>query len=68
LIAKQSILPVAKTGGGTGMACETVDTTANDADILVLSDVARIALRRNFENGKVISDDEVTPSLLGKVG
>jgi hypothetical protein len=50
------------------VACETVKTTANDADTLVGSDVARIALRQDFEDGDVIFDRETTPSILGNMG
>jgi hypothetical protein len=49
------------------MACETVDTTANDVDTLGMSDIARIALRRSFEDGGAIFHREATRSILGNV-
>jgi hypothetical protein len=54
--------------GSTGVACETVKTKANDADILVMSDLVRIALRRAFEGGETVFGRAATPSLPGKVG
>jgi len=62
------MLSGANSEGSTGVHCKTVETTANDADILVMSDFARIALRRNFESGDTVFGREATPSLLGNVG
>ncbi len=47
------------------MACETVDTQPDDADTLGISDVTRIALRRNFEDGAVVIHREAKPSTMG---
>jgi len=50
------------------MAGETVETTDHDASRLSMSDFARIALRRHFEDGEASLRREATPSLLGNVG
>lgn len=50
------------------MVCETVESSANDADILVMSDVARIGLRRSFEDGGVIFDREAILTILDSTG
>lgn len=49
------------------MACETVDTMADDADNLGISDMARIALRRNFEDGAAVFRRAATPLILDNV-
>ena len=49
------------------MACETDKTRANDADFLALNDLVRIALRRDFEDGKTEFGREAIPALQSNV-
>ena len=41
------------------MACEPVTTDVSDADALVLSDVSRIHLRRSFEGGEDMLEQDL---------